>query len=748
MSRPFLILAVLLALCVSTPAAETRPPNIIVILADDMGFSDIGCYGSEIATPNLDALAKGGLRFTQFYNTARCCPTRASLLTGLHPHQAGIGHMMEDKKLEGYRGTLNRQCVTIAEALKPAGYRNYAVGKWHVTPGQTAKALTDQGNWPLQRGFDRYYGTIHGAGSFWDPSSLVRDNKQITAVNDVEYRPKEFYYTDAISDHAVRFIREHQKQNSTQPFFLYVAYTAAHWPMHAKAADIAKYKGRYDAGYAAIRDARWAKQKQLGVVDAKWSPAPLVGNWDKVKNREFEARCMEVYAAMVDCMDQGIGRVVAELREQGQLENTLILYLQDNGGCAESYGRGPKAEPRGDRPTLPVMRADDFQFDSQPKQTRDGWPVRGGYGVMPGAADTFVAYGREWANVSNTPFREYKHWVHEGGIATPLIAHWPAGMTWLRPRVVGIVPAPLAPNQIGDTNEFRLQGLSDVKTFATGQLVDIMATCLEVAGAKYPSEFAGQKITPLEGVSLRPVFDGKSLQRSQPLFWEHEGNRAIRVGDWKLVAKGPKAAWELYNLATDRPESHNLASAEPARVKELAAKWHAWAVRANVLPSPWDKEDLSIKTHFELGPDADLSKAEAPDYVNRACTVTVGLSEPGTNGVLVAHGGRMHGWTLYFEKGVLHFAINRSGKLEKFSPADAKFASAKIITVALAADATVTLSADGHEILKRKSTGLPTTMPGEGLQVGRDLNGAVGDYQAPFAFTGKISAVTIERQPR
>jgi arylsulfatase len=327
-------------------AVPATPPNLILILADDMGFSDLGCYGGEIQTPNLDALAAGGLRFTQFYNTARCCPTRASLLTGLHPHQAGIGHMMDDRGLEGYRGNLNNRCVTIAEALKPAGYRNYAVGKWHVTPGASAKALEDQHNWPLQRGFDRYYGTIHGAGSYWDPSALVRDNRQITAANDTEYRPAEFYYTDAISEHAVKFIREHARDQSGKPFFLYLAYTAAHWPLHAKAADMAKYRGRYDAGFAAIREARWAKQKALGLVDAKWTPTPLVGDWEQVKNREFETRCMEVYAAMVDCMDQGIGRVVAELKQQGSLDNTLILYLQDNGACAEATGRGKNATVR------------------------------------------------------------------------------------------------------------------------------------------------------------------------------------------------------------------------------------------------------------------------------------------------------------------------------------------------------------------------------------------------------------------
>ena len=550
----------LIAITAATSVLAAERPNVIVILADDMGFSDIGCYGGEIATPNLDALAKSGVRFTQFYNTARCCPTRASLLTGLHPHQAGVGHMMEDKGLPGYRGRLNRSCVTIAEALKPAGYRSYAVGKWHVSPGQSPKQLADISNWPLQRGFDRYYGTIHGAGSYWDPSALVRDNQQITAASDPEYRPAEFYYTDAISEHAVHFIRDHARDHAKEPFFLYVAYTAAHWPLHAKEADIAKYRGRYDAGFAAIRDARWAKQRQLGVIDEKWTPSPLVGDWSNVKDHEFEGRCMEVYGAMVDCMDQGIGRVVAELKERGQLENTLILYLQDNGGCAEPVGRGPKAEPRAEQPSLPVMSSDTFQVNSTPKQTRDGWPVRQGYGVMPGGPDTYIAYGRDWANVSNTPFREYKHWVHEGGIATPLIAHWPAG--------------------IAAANNGRVEA-------QPGQLVDIMATVLDVSGAKYPAERDGQPIPPPEGMSLRPAFEGHSLSRTRPLVWEHEGNRAIREGDWKLVAKGPQAPWELYNLAADRTELHDLTATEPDRTRDLAAKWNAWARRASVLPSPF-----------------------------------------------------------------------------------------------------------------------------------------------------------------
>ena len=507
--------AFLCALCGSNLAADS--PNILVILADDVGFSDIGCYGGEIQTPNLDALAAGGVRFTQFYNTARCCPTRASLLTGLYPHQTGVGHMMEDRGLPGYRGDLNRRCATIAEALKPAGYRSYAVGKWHITPGNTPELEAKTHNWPLQRGFDRYYGTIHGAGSYFDPSALVRDNTLLTVVSDPEYQPAQFYYTDAISDHAVKFIREHARDHAAEPFFLYTAFTAAHWPLHAKEADIAKYQGRYDAGYEPIRAARWAREKQLGLVDEKWGQTPPAEKWDEVKDKAFESRCMEVYAAQLDCMDQGIGRIVAELKAQGRFENTLILFLQDNGACAEPTGRGPKATARAEHPTLPAMGRDERQHDSVPKQTRDGWPVRQGLGVMPGGPDTYVAYGRGWASVSNTPFREYKHWTHEGGIGTPLIAHWPAGIA--RERAGKIETQP-------------------------GHLIDIMATCMDVSGAEYPAERDGQSIQPMEGVSLRAAFAGQPLARRQPLFWEHEANRAIRDGDWKLVAKQGQP-WEL-----------------------------------------------------------------------------------------------------------------------------------------------------------------------------------------------------------
>lgn len=555
---PFALL-ILCSLSLSLLSADK--PNIIVIMADDMGYSDLGCFGSEINTPNLDALAMGGVRFTQFYNTGRCCPTRASLLTGLYPHQAGIGHMMEDRKLQGYRGELSHNAVTMPEVLHTAGYRTYMAGKWHVTAKVKPEGAQDKSNWPLQRGFDRFYGTIHGAGSYYDPNTLTRDNEFISPYADAEYKPATYYYTDAIADHAVKFVADHGRDHKADPFFMYVAMTAPHWPMHAKPEDIARYKGKYDAGYDAIRAARVEKMKQLGLLPSDWQVASQKGgSWEDVKNRAFEIRCMEVFAAMIDCMDQGVGRLMVELKKQGQFENTLILFLQDNGGCAEGMGRNAPFKPRAKAPSLPPMAATELQPNMIPKQTRDGWPMRQGYGVLPGGADTYHGYGEAWANVSNTPFREYKHWVHEGGISTPLVAHWPQS-----------IPA---------ARQGKLEG-------QPAHLMDIMATCVDIAGATYPTEFAGQSIVPLEGTSLKPALAGDDIGRKQPIFFEHEGNRAVRDGAWKLVAKGPRGPWELYDMKADRTEQHDLAAAQPEKVKAMTAQWESWAKRAQVIPWIW-----------------------------------------------------------------------------------------------------------------------------------------------------------------
>ncbi len=518
-----LVPSVLVALtlgCSLRAAASAPParPNIIVILVDDMGFSDIGCYGSEIPTPNLDKLAAGGLRFTQFYNTGRCCPTRAALLTGLYSHQAGVGAMVNDDgpAFPGYRGRLNDSCVTMAEVLKPAGYFTAMTGKWHV--GQAAGVV------PWKRGFDRSLNAA--AGGFYQPgherSKLFLNGEALT--EDDPRLGKNWYTTDLWTDFGLKFIDEARAEK--KPFFLYLAHNAPHFPLQAPAADIAKFRGRYKAGWDKLRVERNARQKAMGLIDAAWSMAPradTVKAWDALTPTEQDRfdHLMAVYAACVYHMDLAVGRLVDGLRERGALDNTLILFMSDNGGNAES---GPDGRNNGD----------------------------------PSAATSTWYAGESWANLENTPFRRYKHFNHEGGIATPLIAHWPSG--------------------IAARGEWRTQ---------PGHLIDIMATVAEVGAAKYPAQFNGHAVLPLEGRSLVPAFANQPISR-EAIFWEHEGNAAVRVGDWKLVRFHRDGAWELYDLKADRTELHDLAKSQPARAAELAAKWEAWAQRAHVKPAPGD----------------------------------------------------------------------------------------------------------------------------------------------------------------
>lgn len=561
MLKHCLAFALLLSTCVAgnAHAQDARRPNIILIMSDDMGYSDVGCYGGEIPTPNLDALAMSGLRYTQFYNTGRCCPTRASLLTGLYAHQAGIGRMIGDDGLPGYRGDLSFNAVTIAEALKPAGYSTYMAGKWHVS-----RHLTEdlpKYNWPRQRGFDRFYGTIIGAGSLFDPWTLTRDNKQITPDNDPLYKPEVYHYTDAIADNASMFITDHannaEAKGMDKPFFLYMAFTAPHWPLHALPEDIEKFKGKYAKGYEHYRKERFAKMKKLGLIKGEWQLSETVGDWEKVKPErvEWEERCMEVYAAMIDQLDRGIGQVVQTLKDTGQYDNTLILYLHDNGGCHEGMGRQTRKNRAGLKVREP-MGKDELQTKMIPDHSRAGKPVVMGPSVMPGPSETYHAYGWNWANVSNTPFRFHKSMVHEGGVATPLIAHWPKGITKhgeLRHRV--------------------------------GHLIDIMPTFIEVAGAPYPETMNGHTIKPMEGSSLVASFD-KDEQLNRTLMWEHYGKAAIRDGKYKLVRSGMNKPWELYDMEKDRSELNDLADSMPDKVKELADKWEAEAERTLILPRP------------------------------------------------------------------------------------------------------------------------------------------------------------------
>ncbi|MCE5279062.1 MAG: arylsulfatase [Planctomycetaceae bacterium] len=509
-------------------------PNIVLILNDDMGYSDIGCYGGEVRTPNLDRLAERGLRLTQFYNTARCSPSRASLLTGLHPHQTGIGVLVENLLPEGYAGNLNRRCATIAEVLRPAGYNTYMSGKWHIA----GDWFNDKSNWPCQRGFDRFYGTLAGAGSYYNPNTLTRQNDNI----EHEAQAADFYYTDAISDNAAAFVADHARAGGEAPFFMYVAYTAPHWPLHAPAEDVQGYAGRFDEGWDALRQRRRQRMIEMGLIDPSWELTerdPAVPPWDAAPDKAWETRRMEVYAAQIDRMDQGIGRVLKSLEETGQLDNTLIIFLADNGACAELIqGDYDWATPGH------IGRA----------KTRDARPVKWGNmtDVMPGPEDTYASYGVGWANLSDTPFRKYKHWAHEGGIATPFIVHWPAG----------------------------LDGAGAVR-HSPAQLPDVMATVLDVSGAEYPARLGEHEILPCEGVSLMRILK-TDAPRGKPIFVEHEGNGAMRDGRWKLVRTWPDA-WELYDMQTDRTEMHNLAAEQGDRVREMAAAWQAWADRCGVI---------------------------------------------------------------------------------------------------------------------------------------------------------------------
>lgn len=501
--------------------AQNKQPNVILILVDDMGYSDIGCYGGEIQTPNIDKLASEGIKYTQFYNCARSCPTRASLLTGLYPHQAGMGWMtVANLGTPQYQGELNNQCMTIAEVLKTSGYSTYMCGKWHLTRNYDESVNGENYDWPLQRGFDRFFGTINGGGSYFNPNSLTYGNKPATIK-------QPFYYTEAIADSAVSFIENHKAKN---PFFMYVAFTAPHWPLHAKESDIQKYKGKYDKGWDFIRGKRFEKMKNLGIIPP--STALTAKNedaaaWYTIPDRlkpELVNR-MEIYAAQIDNMDQGVGKIIDELKRKNEVDNTLIVFLSDNGGCAEMI--------------------------SDTKKT----------GAI-GTADSFESYSLGWANVSNTPFKLFKHWTHEGGIATPLIVHWP------------------------DNIKRENQGLIWTKP---GHVVDIMATFVDAAKADYPSLMnKNKKIQPLEGQSLLPTFQLKDNNR-KPIFWEHEANIAMRDGSWKLVAKSNEDSakigrLELYNIDEDRSESTDLSSKYPEKTKKMYESWLEWGNRIKVFP--------------------------------------------------------------------------------------------------------------------------------------------------------------------
>ena len=711
-TKPSLIRAILALVSAAFVLAATllnaaERPNILLILADDLGWSDIGCFGGEIQTPNLDALAKGGLRFTQFYNTARCCPTRASLLTGLYPHQAGVGAMSNDRgpQFPGYRGTIQPNTVTLAEVLRDAGYRTYMVGKWHLHNQQDVK--------PTDRGFDEFYGMLGGYNSCWEEKPFYtrwptnRTPRAYTSAKDGQ--PGTFYSTDAFADYALDFLADARR--SDKPFFLYLAFNAPHFPLHAHESDIAKYETMYfEKGWDAIREERLARQKQLGLVPRDLTltprsgvppkshakPSPYAGKdnpaWTSLPEdrRRDLARRMAVFAAMVDRLDASVGRVVADLKQHGQLDNTLILFLSDNGACWEW-------DPLG------------FDVTSGPKNllhTGDDLKKVGGPG-------SYISYGSAWANMGNTPWRLYKHFSHEGGIRTPLIVHWPA---------LG-----------ADTGTRRREDAETDFVREPGHIIDIMPTLLAVSGGTYPAERNGVKIQPMEGRSLAPWLSpsprpGVSAS-PRLLFWEHEGSRAVRDGKWKLVSLAGDA-WELYDLDADPTEMNNLIAKEPAKARELSAAWDAWAKRSNV----------EIKSDAAA---AQPSRSVAtPQIANRALRISCDVQPEARDGVILAQGGRQNGYALHLDDGRPVFSVRIAGEIFIIKTTEAPSGRFSLVAT-LARDGAMQLTVNGREVARGKASGLIPTQPQDELSIGEDARTAVGNYTAPHAFKGKVENVRV-----
>jgi len=491
-------------------------PNVLMIMADDMGFSDLGCYGSTVDTPNIDRLAEGGMRFSQMYNAARCTPTRGASLTGLYPHQNGMGHMRADLEIPAYRGHLNDRCVTIAEVLRESGYNTLMSGKWHLGKSHA--------HWPNAHGFDTYSGLLDGASDYFNPPpnrTLVQKNepfapKSVAYFESEEHLRSDFYMTDFFTEEAVDQLRRHGEGET--PFFQYLSYTAPHWPLQARAEDIEKYRGQFIDGWDRIRRRRYERLVEMGLINSTCSLPERddrVPPWSDVEDKERWDLKMAAYAAQIDRMDQGIGRVLDTLDEMGERENTLVLFLSDNGAASIGLGRDEEARP--------------------------------------GSPDSYMSYHRPWAHVSDTPFRRYKIWTHEGGIATPFIANWP-----------GVIEP-------------------DELSHEVSHVIDLMPTVLDATGTRYPDTHGGREIAPVEGKSLVPVLTGGERDGHDALCWTHTDNHAIRRGRWKLVSPDGRETWQLYDLTDDRTETTDRAGENPDVVADLAEQHQSWSDRVGVL---------------------------------------------------------------------------------------------------------------------------------------------------------------------
>jgi arylsulfatase A-like enzyme len=677
---------ILLSLTLISMAVADERPNVLLVLADDLGFSDLSCYGGEIPTPNLDRLATGGAKFSSFYTSARCCPSRASLMTGLHPHQAGIGSFTQTKQLPGkglaYTGHLHPTCATLAEMLGDAGYSTWMVGKWHMAePG------------PIERGFQNYFGYkdlyAHSEDQ-WEVGNYVR----LPNGTAPEFESDgEFYATDVFTDYAVEFLQQASVKKG-RPWFLYLAHSSPHFPVQAPKETIDKYMETYRRGWDVLRAERFERQKKLGLVPMEAELPPLsevpmdrddIANgfsgkanpeWDTLPadRREDLARRMATFAAMVEHIDIGIGQIISQLEKSGELDNTLIAFLSDNGAC---YEWGP------------------FGFDGASR--RGITKLHSGAELdKMGQSGTHSSYGSGWANLCNTPLNMYKHFCHEGGIASPLFIHWPKGIkaksAWIQ---------------------------------TPSHLMDIVPTVLEATGAKYPKERNGTEITPVEGISLFPAIAGKNVAE-RPLAFEHQAARGLRKGDWKLVwgkRQPGEVTWELYDLANDRSEQNNLAAENKDKAKELIADWEQWAKRVGAEP-------------YFIPENA----AANPDIAQRDITISATVKSPEPHGVVLAQGGREQGYALHFTGGIAHLDVRVNGKVTRLSAKEK--AKGKIEILAKITATQLILSVD-DATTTAASPGLIPTQPKDALSIGKDTLTAAGDYPDSNPFQGKVIAHKI-----
>ncbi|MEZ6131689.1 MAG: arylsulfatase [Planctomycetaceae bacterium] len=683
--------------CIESSAAVERP-NIIVILADDLGYSDLGCYGGEIHTPNIDSLAAGGVRFTQVYNSARCCPSRASLMTGLYPSQAGIGDFTTNQpspdRGPGYLGRLNDQCATIAEVLKPAGYGCYYVGKWHM----------HQDTGPIKRGFDEFYGyTRDHSHDQYDADYYIRLPEG--RAKEIDPPADRFYATDVFNDYALNFIQKGQQ--SDRPWFLFLGHSSPHFPVQAPAERADKYHRIYQRGWDVLREERYERMKSLGLVNGKhWnltkrSLVPVdqedVANgfsgrenpaWDTVgeERRRDLARRMAIFAAMVESVDVGVGRIIDHLKQTDDFENTLILFLSDNGAC---YEWGP------------------FGFDGRSRLGTT--TLRTGNAIREiGGRDTHQSYGSAWANLGNTPFRLYKHFTHEGGISTPFIAHWPKG--------------------IGQRSEWVRE---------PAHFMDVMPTLIDVAGATYPERLGTNSISPLEGTSLLPAMRGEKLP-ARTIGFDHQAAHALRQGDWKAVysKRMPhELKWELYNLAQDRCELNDLADKEPDRVAAMVKEWETWARRVGVI---WDRDGQANTA----SPGRHENEVATPMIAHRELHIEVVVNGEEPHGVAVAQGGRQHGYAVHFINGYPAFDVRVNGQVRRLMSKQ-KVSGTIRLNAALTAE-TMTLIVNDEDSLSQPSSGLIPTEPADRLTLGRDDQTAAGDYTATNRFNGTITSHSVK----